>query len=164
MGQLSNLLLEEFSIVRGADVQPANPGAVALVYKSTSTTKPKEKAVMAETTAPAQPKKKTRGQQIAEILTKVLKKGTTVYESSYTSTSNSKATETVIPDDPSMPGDDDDDSPTVIIINDSAPVEKAAPAETGDALTKALEPLTKAVTGIDTRLAAVEKLSTGSRQ
>jgi|GEM_PF-712491 len=166
MGQLSNLLLEEFSIVRGADVQPANPGAVALVYKSTSTTKPKEKAVMAETAAPAQPKKKTRGQQIAEILSKVLKKGTTVYESSYTSTSNSKATETVIPDDPTMPGDDDDDSPTVIIINDSAPVEKAAPDETGDgtALAKALEPLTKAVTGIDTRLAAVEKLSTGSRQ
>jgi hypothetical protein len=88
MGRLSNLKLEEFSIVRGDGVQPANPGAVALFHKSTS--KPKEKETAMSTTAALDPTKQSKASLIADAVRKVLK-GTTVYESTstYSSTSTS---------------------------------------------------------------------------
>ncbi len=166
MGRLTNLKLDEFSIVRGADTQPANPGAVALFYKSTPKP-PQEKEKMEEpNTAPAQPKQKSLGQQIAEAVNKVLKKGTTTYESTstYTSTSNSKDVITDMPDPAGATGQNDADGTTVIVIQDS--VEKqvaAAPEGVGAEIAKALAPITAAITRFDSRLATVEKASTGSR-
>lgn len=164
MGKLTNLKLEEFSIVRGDGVQPANPGAVALFYKSAPTPQ-KEKEAMKERSLPAQPTKKSRAQIIADAVRKVMK-GTTVYESTatYTSTSTSdnKSTVTEVPDDPSAAaGDMDGDAPTVIVISDS--VQKTEPAAAA-ALESEIIALTKAITGLDSRLANVEKQSTGSRQ
>ena len=93
----------------------------------------------------------------------MLKKGTTVYDStsSYRSTSSSTSTVTETPDPEEMP----ESTPTVIVISDS--VENSTtvgPEGIAAEVAKALEPLTKAIHNFDSRLVTVEKQSTGSRQ
>ncbi|HEX4135909.1 MAG TPA: hypothetical protein VHY84_14940 [Bryobacteraceae bacterium] len=170
MGILRNLVLDEFSIVRGDDVQPANPGAVALFYKSTPKNQPKEKDAMAETKAPEGPKKKSKAAFIKDAVYEAIRKATTTYDSSstYSSTSSATSTVTELPDGTGT----DSDAPMVIVVSDSVEKKEVAPAPVpaadseviSKALKAELEPLMKAVAALDGRIAVVEKTSTGSRR
>jgi hypothetical protein len=174
MGILRNLKIGEFSIVRGSDKQPANPEAVALFYKAE--TKPKEKEV-ADNKQPAQPKKKSLAEQIADTLHNVFKAQTT-RTSVNTYTSRSEGTDII--DDgqgaaagsPAAAGDQG--GSTTIVITDA--IEKTQPAQPAaaaagqpaatapdpaQAVVKAIEPL---IAGLDTRLAKLEGQSLGSQR
>lgn len=170
MGKLRSLKIGEFSIVRGSDKQPANPEAVALFYKAES--KPKEKEV-ADNKQPAQPKKKSLAEQIADALHNVFKAQTTRTSVS-TYTSRSESTD-VIDDGQSAAAEPgaagETGGATTVIITDA--VEKTQPAQPAaaqaestapdpaQAVVKAMEPL---IAGLDTRLAKLEGQSLGSQR
>lgn len=187
MGRLKNLVLEEFSIVRGADYKPANPEAVALKYKATPTQK--EQPMSKDKAPAAEPKQKSLAGQIADAVRNIVKATTTrTYDSTYTS--NSRSVETV--EDGSAGADPGTEgSATVVVITDAvektAPAQPAAPAQvakaqpaaqetaaapTGDTvaetIAKAIEagltPVAKAVESLDTRLASIENRSVGSQK
>lgn len=175
MGKLSNLQLEEFSIVRGSDVQPANPGAKVLAYKTTQRQK-ESNSNMAKDTAPA-PKAKSLAGQIGDAVKSVLAKAQQTRTTTSSYTSESHITETI--DDGGAPAANaPDDGSTTIVITDAveksepAPVVKMQPAaapaasaeETVAAVTKAMEPLVTVVDKIDERLTAIEKRSVGSQR
>jgi hypothetical protein len=186
MARLKNLVLEEFSIVRGADYKPANPEAVALKYKATPTQK--EQPMSKDKAPAAEPKQKSLAGQIAEAVRSVVKATTTrTYDNTYTS--NSRSVETVEDSaanaDPGTEG-----TSTVVVITDA--VEKASPAQPtaavqvakaqpapeqqaapqaeaiAESITKAVEaglnPVAKAVEALDTRLASIENRSVGSQK
>lgn len=177
MGRLKNLVIDEFSIVRGSDLKPANPEAVALKFKATPTAK--EQSMDKDKHPAAEQKQKSLAGQIADAVRGVMKATTRTYDSSYSSTS--KSVETIDESGtPSAPGAEG--GSTVVVITDA--VEKTTPAQQvatlaakaepadqtgmGETIAKAiqsgLEPLAKAVEGIDSRLAAVEKVSVGSQK
>jgi hypothetical protein len=123
MGKLSNLQLEEFSIVRGSDVQPANPGAKVLAYKTTQRQK-ESNSNMAKDTAPA-PKAKSLAGQIGDAVKSVLAKAQQTRTTTSSYTSESHITETI--DDGGAPAATaPDDGSTTIVITDA--VEKSEPA------------------------------------
>jgi hypothetical protein len=166
MGILRNLKIGEFSIVRGSDKQPANPEAIALFYKAQSKSKEKE---VADNKQPAQPKKKSLAEQISDAVHSVFK-GQTVRTSVSTYTSRSESTDTI--DDGQMAAAGES-APTVVVVAEG--VEKtdpaqptaeptASPAGQTQEVVKALEPLTKAILGIDSRLAKLENQSSGSQR
>lgn len=180
MATFKGLRLEEFSIVRGSDRQPANPGAIALAYKATEGKEQVEDVnINKSTQAPGEPAKKSLTQQIADALHTVLK-GTNsrTVVSEYTSSSTS--TETI--NTPDAPAAAEPAAATVVVVAESAPTAaaKSAPAAAaapaasaqataepdGETITKAiaagLEPLVKTITVFDSRLSAIEKTSVGS--
>lgn len=181
MGRLKNLMLDEFSIVKGADYKPVNPEAVALKYKATPTNK---ETVMKESKAPAaEQKQKSLSVQIADAVRSVIAKATTTRTYDNTYTSNSRSVETV--EDGSSAADATaDGGTTVVVVTDT--VEKAAPAvnaaqapaaaapadssaeDLSSTITKAMEtglsPVAKAVEALDTRLSAIENRSVGSQK
>src|SRR6185437_4152944 len=136
MAKLTNLKIDAISIVRGDDVQPANPQATALVYKAQP--KPKEKESMAKEnfkgTAPIN--KKSRTEAIVKAVQSVLK-GTWTESSNYSSQSNTTITTVDDPADPEAT------EPTVIVIQDS--MEKAEPAPAAAPAADPSEAITKAV-------------------
>ncbi|HVW09196.1 MAG TPA: hypothetical protein VHC90_11480, partial [Bryobacteraceae bacterium] len=170
MSVIRNLVLEEFSIVRGDDVQPANPGAVALVYKAHP--KPKEKEAVAKpaagTAAPVN--KKTPAAVIMKAVKEAIAKAKTTYTSNSTSTYESSSTVEEEPDNPTGA----DDQPIVIVVQDSVEKTEPAPAAAppandgaeviSKAVQAALAPFVEQVTKMGDRLATIEKQSTGSRQ
>lgn len=160
MGRLKGLVLNEFSIVRGSDVQPANPEAVALVYKST----PKQKEQPMKETQKAG-KTQTLKARLVNAVNEVLK-GQQVR----TVNSSSNYTETVTDDTPAG-GEPDGEGVTVIVASTAAtetPVEKtepttAAPAESDpipgitDVLKSVLSPVTAGMQSLGDRLAKLER-------
>ena len=177
MGRLKNLNINEFSIVRGSDLKPANPEAVALKFKATPNVK--EHSMDKDKIPAAEQKQKSLAGQIADAVRGVMKATTRTYDSSYSSTSKSVET---VEDSGAAAGQGNEGSSTVVVITDA--VEKTAPAAQpaapvaktdandqagmGETIAKAiqsgLEPLAKAVESIDSRLAAVEKVSIGSQK
>lgn len=166
MGRLTGLHLSEFSIVRGADFKPANPQAVAVLYKAT---KQKGEPMKDGKAAAAEPMKKSLGEQIKDAVLGVLKAQTRTSTNTYSS--ESKSTEVWENDTPAAP------EPTVVVVQQTEQVEKgapvaaqAAPAQTAEPIdvAKAIEtgmtPVVQMITKMDERLAAVESRSTGSRQ
>ncbi len=194
MGRLKNLKIGEFSLVRGSDKQPANPEAVTTFFKSADAgtkdggeSTPKEKAVGKETqAAPAQQKTKSLAGQIADTLHTILKGQTRTSVSTYTS--RSESTDTIVEDTPAAEPGAGNGTTTVIITDGelaknapaapvaktapAAPVAKTAPTEAPAAdptpgiadVVAALEPITKAVTALDGRLAAIESRPVGSQR
>ncbi|GMU21156.1 MAG: hypothetical protein AMXMBFR13_12490 [Phycisphaerae bacterium] len=175
MAKTKNLVLEEFSIVRGSELRPANPGAVALAYKAEPT---KKESQMDEKTKAAAAKKSLASQVADAVKTVLGTKAQTVRVSEYNHVSQSTSRETI--DDGQ---EDASGGSTTIVITDATAVEKteSAPAKPAEAkaaaqpqdsapaadlaevVTKAVEPLVQSVTSIDERLAAVEKSSVGSK-
>ena len=166
MAKLTNLNLNAFSIVRGDDVQPANPGAVALVYKAQP--KPKEQNTVAKETktGTAPINKQSRVAAITKAVGEIMKAGWTE-TSTYSSQSSTSVQQQ---EDPAQAGGE---APIVVVIEQSAektevpPVIEVAADDTEDvtkALNAVLKPVTEAITKFDSRLAVIEKQSTGSRQ
>lgn len=177
MAKTRNLVLEEFSIVRGGELRPANPGAVALAYKAESTNK--ESQMEKDTQAAAN--RKSLAGQVADALKTVLgAKAQTVRvsEHNYVSQSQSTTRETV-DDGEGQPGGGG--STTIVITDapeagktacaDAEPssakaaakaLETASAASPAEALNAAVAPLVKSLGSLDARLAAVEKSSLGS--
>ena len=172
--ELRGVHVEEFSLVRGSDLQPANPEATTAFYKATA----KEKGSMAEQTqtpAPAAPApgKQTMAKMIANAVRVAIQKATTTRVSEYTSQSRSTDTWTEESAPAAEPVGDGSGS-TTIVITDAVGIEKTAPAagtaaapggepEDGAEVAKAIEPLVKTVLAIDARLAKMEKAPVGSR-
>lgn len=193
MGRLKNLKIGEFSIVRGSDKQPANPEAVVTFYKSArasggaTDSSAKEIAVPPTVNAApaAQPKQKSLAEQVADTLHSIFK-GTSTRTS--VSTSRYESTDTITEPDPNPAASaaaTADQGTTTVIITDAiakgAPAAQAEPAASPVAktataqpaadpipgisqFTQALDPITKAVTSLDSRLAALESRSTGSQR
>jgi hypothetical protein len=170
MGLLRNLKIGEFSIVRGSDKQPANPEAVALYYKAQRKETP---MLLGKDNAPAQPKKMSLAEQIAETLHKVLGKAATTRVSVSEYTSTSRTTDTV--EDGAQGAPASNGTATVVVIDsvdktDPKPTEKTVPAPAAAdpapvvEITKALEPLTQAVVALDGRLAKLESRPVGSQR
>lgn len=175
MAKTKNLVLEEFSIVRGSELRPANPGAVALAYKAEPT---KKESQMDEKNKAAAAKKSLASQVADAVKTVLGTKAQTVRVSEHNYVSQSTSRETI--DDGQA---DASGGSTTIVITDATAVEKteSAPAQPAEAkaasqtqdpaqapdlaevVTQAVEPLVKSVTSIDERLAAVEKSSVGSK-
>jgi hypothetical protein len=173
--RLCNLKLEEFSLVRGDDLQPANPESTAAFYKA----QPKAKeSSMAEKTqnAPAEtPAKTSLAKQIAAAVRGAIQKATVTRTSTSDSTSHSVWTDTCEEPDPAAAGTaaEPGEGGTTIVITDAvektvapaapAPIAKTEPAAGVADLTEALAPIAKAVTALDSRLAKIEKTPVGSR-
>lgn len=173
MAKLTNLQLEEFSIVRGSEYEPANPAAKALIYKATNVQK--ENAMPEELKPPPEETKKSLGTQIAEALAKLLGGKVEKAQQTRTSSYNSQSTEVWDDGQPAA-----DAGTTTIVITDGAvanakQVAKTAPPSNpgteqtfrvnlADAVAAGVEPLVKAVETMDGRLTAIEKASSGSRQ
>ncbi len=148
----------------------------------------KETAVSTQTQAApaAQPKAKSLAGQIADALHTVLKGTTRTSVSTYTS--RSESTDTIVEDGAGNPAPAGDGATTIVITDAVAKAAPAAadpkpdltkvaqaataqPAAAADpldgiatALNAAFEPITKAVTALDSRLAAIESKSTGSQR
>jgi hypothetical protein len=162
MAKLTNLRLNEFSVVRGADVQPANPGAVAHVYKATPKEQDDVTIQKTEPTAQGQPKLKTLAERIGEAVRGVVK-GQQTREVQ----SNSTYVETF--NDGQPDGTADQQQPIVVVVQDSAPaaappIAKATPAadpvpDTAEIIKAALA---EALNPFSERLAKLEKAPVGS--
>lgn len=179
MGRLKNLVLDEFSIVRGSDVKPANPEAVALKYKTTPTAK--EQSMNKTEGLAAEPKQKSLAGQIADAVRGVVKATTRTYDSNYSSTSKSVET---IDDGGESAAPGADGSSTVVVITDTVEKTQPAPAAPaaktqqaasataeegiGETIVKAisagLDPLAKAVESLDSRIGSIENRSVGSQK
>lgn len=159
MPKLINLKLDEFSIVRGSDYQPANPEALALRYKAEP--KHEEHDMQKAVETPAAEKQKSLAGRIADAVNDVIGKATQTRTAVSTYQSESRTTETM--DDGGAPAAGG--SVTVVVAES---VEKPAPDEPAEdiatAVAKGVEPLAKAVLALDGRVAALEKRSIGSRQ
>ena len=164
MANLTQLKLNSFSVVKGDDYEPANPGAVAVLFKSSE----KEKQQMSKTTQAAEPKTSLAG--FIQKAVDAFQKGKVV--ASYES--HSTGTETY--DDGKPEGADEvADGPTFIVVTDA--VAKAAATPANDAIpgvsevaktiaaevAKGMEPVSNAVTGLAARIEKLEKQPTGSR-
>jgi hypothetical protein len=182
MAKLINLKLEEFSIVAGPDLQPANPEAKAWLYKASSSSSVKEKDDMkvTKTANPGGGNNNAPPESLASVIGKSVRdaiKGWT-RTSSYSSTSQS--TEKMEEDATVQPqvATESEGGSTTIVITDAvaksatptpAPTAKTDTAVAGlaDAVAKAVEgamaPVATAVAALDNRLKSVEKSSTGSR-
>ena len=173
MAKTKNLVLEEFSIVRGSELQPANPGAVALAYKAQPKTK--ESTEMDENTQATAAKKSLAG-QVADAVKAALSKAQVVRTSEHSYVSQSTSRE--VTDDG---GAEAGGGTTTIVISDASAVEKAAPQaepaqvtkaastaqgedapNVADTVTAAVTPLAQAVEKLTDRLDKVEKSSVGS--
>jgi hypothetical protein len=173
MAKLRNLKLDEFSIVRGSTKTPANPEAVALVYKAAEREEGNDLQIKKSEPKPAETKQKSLARRLADVIEGVLKaQTTTTVQSSSTSQYSSEYTETVNSEAGAPPNASGDGS-TTIVITDA--VEKTTPApapaaaaagQDGDVgeVVKAIEPLAKAVVSIDSRLAKLESRPVGSQQ
>lgn len=161
MAKLRNLNLNEFSLVRGADLQPANPESTVAFYKAKPRAKESSMAETTENAAAATPTKPSIAKQIEAAVRGVIAKAKQTTTYNYSSTS----TETRETDEPTA------SDPTVIVVQQSTEkTEPAAAAEpAGDPIegvsdfVKAIEPLVQAVTKMDSRLVTLEKASSGSR-
>lgn len=158
MARLKNLALDEFSIIRGSDVQPANPEATRRVYRSASNlTEEREQMAKTETTQPeaAQLQKSLLG-EIGEAVARVFK-GTRTIESTSSYSSQSSSTTTETSDEPAQPD--------VVVVTNGKETTKSV-AVNGEVITKAvsaaLAPVNEVIAKFDSRLAAIEKQSTGS--
>lgn len=164
MGRLTNLKIDEFSLVRGPDLQPANPEATTAFYKAqpkgASMDKPNESAA-------ATPAKTTLAKQIAAAVRTAIQKATTTRTYDSTSTSTYTSTDTETTDAPAAAAEGGET--TVVVVTDAVAKTEPAAAPGGDPLpgiadfTQALEQITKAIGAVDARLAKVEKASAGSR-
>lgn len=176
---LRNLKLEEFSLVRGDHLQPANPESKAAFYKA-APIEGDDMRIRKTTEKPAPPPaKESLAKQIAAAVKTAIEKATTTRTSEYSSSGKSTETWTET-SDPAQQANE----PTVIVVTDA--VEKTQPtqqptaqpaAEPGagqvvktevveglsQALTEALAPITKAIVSFDSRLVKVEKTPVGSR-
>ncbi len=187
MAKLTNLKLEEFSIVAGADVQPANPEAKAWLYKATSKEKETEDMRVQKTATPGgnnpgqpPPQQTSLAAAVGKGIREAIKGWTRTSE--YSSQSQSTSTEKVT-EDPTAAGaagEGVEGGSTTIVITDAVAKATATPAATvakannggsfpaaADLITKTLEdgiqPLITIVEALDTRLKSVEKSSTGSK-
>ena len=172
MSKLINLRLEEFSIVRGSDKQPANPGATVQAYKCT--TKETDDMRIQKSTAAADQKPKSLAEKVTDAVRQVVGKGvsTRIYESQYSSQSTS--TETM--DDGNAgqsAAEPAGEGGTVVVVAATQATEKAAPAasntaeEIGVLIQRSIEagltPVMKQLDGLSGRLAKVEGAPAGSR-
>lgn len=177
MSKLANLRLEEFSIVRGSDLQPANPGATVQAYKCA--TKETDDMKIAKTAAAEKPK--SLAEKVTDAVRTAIGKGVTtrVYESTYNSQSTS--TETVNDGAAGAAGaEPGGEGATVIVVEAAQATEKAVPAtasapsqtqtsadDLGVLIQRSIEagmtPVLKQIDGLSTRLAAVEKGPAGCR-
>jgi hypothetical protein len=171
---LRNLRLEEFSIVRGSDKQPANPGAKVLAYKTTQSDS-KEPLMDKEKLAALQ---KTLPQKIGDAVMGVLKSAQVVTRvSEYSSQSRSTDTfEDSGAADPAPAGESGSGA-TVIVVDatqktEAAPTQKTAPAQPAaedlgtvisKAITAGMAPVMAQVDSLSTRMAGLENSPAGSR-
>ena len=163
-GILRNLLFNEFSIVNGADVQPANPEATVSFYKkhpaepaaiakpseAQPTTAAKEKSNMAETAEPQVAKKKSLADRLGSAVAKAFGEDQ-VKKAQQTRTYSSTSTETY--DDGEAEGADE---PITVVIQQTAPAEE-------DPLEKAFRPIAEALAKTNQRLDKLESSPVGSR-
>lgn len=181
MGRLKNLVLEEFSIVRGSDVKPANPEAIALKYKSMPAEggrKEKESQMDMTQTPAAEPQHKSLAAQIADAVRMVVGKASTTRTSETVYNSTTRTVDTVVDDGLQAAPDA---GSTVVVISDAVqngqpepkpePAATAAkaqpqpdPADLEKAIGAALDPLMAAVSQLDSRVAAVEKRAAVSQK
>jgi hypothetical protein len=169
MAKLTNLKLEEFSIVRGSDKQPANPGAKTLAYKSVTN---KESDMQKSISQAAPEKPKSLAEKVTDAVRSVMGKATTTrtFTSDYTSQSQSRSTETV--EDAQTPGAEPGEGGATVIVVEAT--QKSEPAESAEqptggeeAITKAIAagmaPLMKQLDNVNSRLVLIEKGSAGSK-
>ncbi len=159
MARLTNLQLDEFSIIRGDDVGPANPEATTRVYRSA-----KKEGAMAKQTATETPLKKNLVGAITDAVVGVLKGTRTIEnESTYTTTSTSVTRETDGADSSVALSTDEEEEEKKKNTTDGEEQEEETEKLVTKALKAALNPITSAVEKFDSRLAAIEKQSTGSQ-
>jgi len=164
---LRNLRLEEFSIVRGSDKQPANPEATVLRYKTEINRK--ESNMEQQTATTPEERKKSLPGQIADAVKSAIGKAkqqrTTIQE--YQSTS--RTVETL----DGAEGQSEGMTPAEMATEkaqqplppQTAPAPPAQKLELDPAVFETvLDPVIQKLTEIDARLEKVEKTSTGSRQ
>jgi hypothetical protein len=171
MPTLRGLRLDEFSIVQGSDKAPANPEATVLRYKTRNVQQEQSSMKKSEQSPPAAEVKKSLAQRIGEAVQSVMKTvSTRTTTNTYSSTSN--FTEDVTEDDGLPPGtapppEAGEPEVTVVVAQTrSTNGDGAEPASSDDltgALTKALEPIAKAVAAIDLRVAKMEAAPVGSQ-
>jgi hypothetical protein len=169
MAKLINLKLDEFSIVAGPDVQPANPEAKAWLYKATSTKETEDEMKVQKTAAPAGggSNAPTQPGNLAAVIAKGV--GDIVKNWKRTSTYSSTSTENVEEDPPVQQATSGGDGSTTVVIMDS--VAKAAAATSSSdlesvvstAMKAVVQPVTDMIIGLDGRLKTIEKSSLGSR-
>lgn len=158
MGRLKNLVLEEFSIVQGAGVKPANPEAVALKYKSqpASAGKEKESQMDITQTPAAEVQQKSLAAQIADAVRQVVGKATRTTETVHNSVTRTVDT---VADDGQRAAQEP--SPTAVAASEAVNEDHADLAKEIGA---ALNPLMAVVSQLDSRMAAVEKRTAVSQK
>ncbi len=166
--RLTNLNLQEFSIIRGEGVQPANPEATAAFFKGVEIIK--EEGEHMSLKKSETPKTENQGGVVSKVMEVLENAGLIAkgYTRNSTSTYNSTSTSTdTVQEDPMAEEvvEGAGEGVTIVVASSTA---KAAPVEsTEDAVTKAvgvvLQPVVKTLLMLDGRLAAIEKSSIGSR-
>jgi hypothetical protein len=177
--KLRGLALDEFSIVRGADKQPANPEAVATLYKAE--TKETDMAVQkTETKTPAtDPSLRSRVLRALGIEEPAAEVEKAQVEKAQTRTYNYTSTGTETFDDGSAAGSNNeatvsqDGGTTTIVITEgavgktmAAPATASEPEDIVKALTQTageLRKVTESMAQFENRLAKVEGTPIGSR-